>query len=83
MRRIKLIMATFAFVPLLAIQPGHAVEGPWCAYEAIGSGAYSRRCDLPSYEACRAWIRSMPGTSCTQNPYYVPAERGKAQRQRR
>jgi hypothetical protein len=82
MKYIMPATGALALVSLIAIQPGHAVEGPWCAYEAIGSGAYSRRCDLPSYEACRAWIRSMPGTSCTQNPYYA-AERGKPQRPRR
>jgi hypothetical protein len=58
------------FALLLATQTSEAREGPWCAYEKGGLDFVARRCDLPNYEACRAWIHASPGTWCTQNPYY-------------
>jgi len=66
----------------IGIQPGHAAEGPWCAYESTGSESYSGRCDLPSYEACRAWMNASSGTWCTQNPRYVPGQRSPSRTQR-
>ena len=85
MKRIALTIRTLAFAALIEAQPSYASEGPWCAYETVGPGSISSRCDLPNYEACRAWIRATPGTWCTQNPRYVPVgqlQRGNAQRGR-
>ena len=82
MKNASLKIGTFIVVMLIQIQPGHAVEGPWCAYELMGGDAYSSRCDLPTYEACRAWINASSGTWCTQNPRYVPNQRSPSRTQR-
>jgi hypothetical protein len=75
--------AALAFAMLVAIEPSHAAEGPWCAYESGGAGFYTSRCDLPSYEACRTWINASPGTWCTQNPRYGgPPQRSRTSRPR-
>jgi hypothetical protein len=72
----KLLTPGLATVVWLAVAaPGHAAEGAWCAYEATGTNAYSSRCDLPSFEACRAWTQGMAGTWCTQNPAFAPSSR--------
>jgi hypothetical protein len=56
-------------------QPAEAItEGPWCGYTRAGRG-YGKRCDLPTYEACRAWINAQPTSYCTQNPYYYAAQK--------
>jgi hypothetical protein len=58
-------------------------EGKWCAYERLGKGAVSSRCDLPTWEACRAWMNAQSGTWCTENPRYRMVEkpvRGKPRR---
>jgi hypothetical protein len=55
--------------------PARAVEGPWCAFESTGFDAFPTRCDLPSFEACRAWTQGMSGTWCTQNPRFAPSSR--------
>ena len=74
--RIVLAFAALAVTAIADVRPGHAYEGPWCAYMTAGHDMYDRRCDLPNYEACRAEIIATPGTWCTQNPRYVgPAER--------
>ena len=84
MKNASLKIGMLIAVISIEIQPGHAVEGPWCAYELMGGDAYASRCDLPNYEACRAWINATSGTWCTQNPRYVPTQRspGRSQRQR-
>ena len=46
------------------------VEGPWCLHMTLGRGYVSSKCDMPSYEACRAGMRGLGGTYCTQNPYF-------------
>ena len=64
--------AALALLALSSAQPASAYfEGPWCAYERIGKGSISSRCDLRSYEACRAVIAATPGTWCTQNPHFA------------
>jgi hypothetical protein len=73
MIRVMSSTGALALAVLAAIQPSHAIEGPWCAYESMGVDAHETRCDPPNYEACRAWINASPGTWCTQNPRYVPS----------
>jgi hypothetical protein len=85
MKRTALMIGALLLAAPVASQQSHAVEGPWCAYESVGHDSYSSRCDLPSYEACRDWIRASPGTWCTQNPRFVPVDRlqrGRVQRPR-
>ena len=75
MNRIALLAGAITLAALVGVQPGRAYyEGPWCAYEMIGKGGISSRCDLKSYEACRAWMNASSGTWCTQNPWYRPAQ---------
>ena len=63
-----LFAATLLFA---GAQPSFAViDGPWCMHMTLGRGTVINRCDMPSYEACRAEMRAMGGTYCTQNPYY-------------
>ena len=47
------------------------IEGPWCMHQSLGRAGLISKCDLPSYEACRAEMRAMGGTYCTQNPWYA------------
>ena len=68
-RSIRLTSAMMLALPL-STQTIEAREGPWCAYERGGVGFEISRCDLPNYEACRAWINAAPGSWCTQNPRY-------------
>jgi hypothetical protein len=74
MQKIKLTIGALALAALADTRPSQAVDGPWCAYEQSKEGV-PNRCDLMSYEACRAWIRGSPGTWCTQNPHYRAAEK--------
>jgi hypothetical protein len=68
--------AAFALLALPNVQPASAYYyGPWCAYERAGKGVISSRCDLRSYEACRAAIAGTPGTWCTENPHFRPVEK--------
>lgn len=46
------------------------IEGPWCMHQSFGRAGVFSKCDLPSYEACRAEMRSMGASYCTENPYY-------------
>ena len=79
-----LIAGALALVALADAQPGHAYyDGPWCAYERGGKGVISSRCDLRSYEACRAWMNASPGTWCTENPRYRVAEQPARRKTRR
>ena len=76
--------ALAATVILASTQPGKAAyEGPWCAHVLIGEGSVAERCDMRSFEMCRAEIMGQGASHCTQNPRYRPAasaERGKKQR---
>jgi hypothetical protein len=64
--------SALALLALSNVQPASAYyNGPWCAYEQLGKGSISSRCDLRSYEACRAVIAATPGTWCTENPHFV------------
>jgi hypothetical protein len=46
-------------------------EGPWCLHVTMGfGGGIISYCDMRSYEMCRAEMRAMGGSYCTQNPYY-------------
>jgi hypothetical protein len=62
-------------IALSAAEPAAAYEGPWCMHMTIARDSVVARCDMRSYEMCRAEMRAMGGTYCTQNPYY----RGPAQ----
>lgn len=71
MHKLALTTGVLALATFASVQPGHAIyEGEWCAYERGGKGVISRRCDLKTFEQCRAWNNASPGTWCTQNPYY-------------
>ena len=75
MQKIALTLGALALVTLAGVQPGQArYEGKWCAYEKGGKGVISSRCDLTTYEACRAWMNASPGTWCTENPHYFAAQ---------
>jgi hypothetical protein len=82
--------APFAVTVLLLIamtavpDPAQAQrEGPWCANIGIGDDSYIERCDMLSYEMCRAEIFAEGGAYCTQNPRYKPATPSKQQRKAR
>ena len=45
-------------------------EGPWCMHMSVGRGDVISRCDMRSYEMCRAEMGGLGGTYCTQNPWY-------------
>ena len=75
MQTIKLTIGLLVFATFIATSPGEArYDGAWCAYRSIGNGTYSSRCDLRTFEACRAWLHAQPGSWCTQNPHYQAAE---------
>jgi len=75
MQKIALTLGALALVMLAGVLPSHArYEGKWCAYELGGKGVISSRCDLRTYEACRAWMNASPGTWCTENPHYFAAQ---------
>ena len=46
----------------------HVLMRTWDHWARLG--APGTPIDLPNYEACRAWLRSQPGTWCTQNPRF-------------
>jgi hypothetical protein len=71
MQKITLTVGVLALTMFIDPQPGQAwYDGPWCGYERAGKGLIISRCDLRSYEACRAWINAQPGSWCTENPHY-------------
>ena len=39
-------------------------------HQSLGRAGLISKCDLPSYEACRAEMSARGGTYCTENPYY-------------
>ena len=86
MKKITLTVGALALAVLIDARPsqGQAYEGPWCAWQRGGDGAYATRCDLTTYEACRAWINASPGTWCTENPRYrgPVGQPGRTNRQR-
>ena len=71
--RIMLMAGALVVISLLGTQPSAArYEGPWCVHESFGRAGEHVRCDMRSYEMCRAEMSGRGGTSCTQNPRYVP-----------
>jgi hypothetical protein len=78
MQKIALALGALALVAFADAQPGQArYDGKWCAYESRGKGVISERCDLKTYEACRAWINASSGTWCTENPWYQATQPGR------
>jgi hypothetical protein len=68
---VQLLTATTALLWLGVGSSAAAAEGPWCLYVTMGQGGgVASYCDMPSYEICRAEMRAMGGSYCTQNPYY-------------
>ena len=47
-----------------------AVEGPWCAFIGIGEDSMIEKCDIMSFEQCRAEIAGMGSNHCSPNPRY-------------
>jgi hypothetical protein len=77
------LAVTVLLLAALASSPDAAMaqrEGPWCANIGIGDDSYIERCDMLSYEMCRAEIFAQGGAYCTQNPRYKPASPSKQQR---
>ena len=76
--------AVAATAVLAMTQPAKAIyEGPWCAHVLIGEGSVAERCDMRSFEMCRAEIMGQGASHCTQNPRYRAAaepQRRKKQR---
>ncbi len=71
MRKLAVLLCAVAVPCILGIEPSVArVEGPWCFHMSMGRSGLVSKCDMPSYEACRAEMRSLGGTYCTQNPYW-------------
>ena len=72
--RIPFLAGALALVSLLGATPGFAVyEGPWCMHMSVGPDSVISRCDMRSYEMCRAEMGGLGGTYCTENPYYFAA----------
>ncbi len=71
MRKLAILLSAIAASWIFGQEPSFArYQGPWCLHVTIARDSITSRCDMPSYEACRAEMRSMGGTYCTQNPYY-------------
>ena len=69
--RTIMLAGALAFISLLGTEPGFArYEGPWCMHESLGRDTIISRCDMRSYEMCRAEMGARGGTYCTENPYY-------------
>lgn len=73
--RITLMAAAVAMTTLAGTQAGHAqympgYDGPWCMVESMGRAGELRRCDMRSFEMCRAEMSGRGGTSCVQNSYW-------------
>ena len=76
MQKITLAIGALALAMLIDAQPSQAYyEGAWCGYTKAGRGTYGSRCDLMTYEACRAWINAQAGSYCTENPRYRVVEK--------
>lgn len=84
MQRTALTIGVLALALLVNPPPVEAYyEGPWCAYMKAGRDFITSRCDLRTYEACRAEIFATPGAWCTENPYYRVAEQPKRRKAKR
>ena len=60
MRILATLCAVLAMSAILGIESSFArVEGPWCFHMTLGRDSVTSRCDLLSYEACRAEMRSL------------------------
>ena len=71
MRTLLLTIGLVAAASVFGTERSHAVyEGPWCFHESLGRGGLISRCDMRSYEMCRAEMSARGGTYCTENPYY-------------
>jgi hypothetical protein len=83
MTRMTLLAVALATAALVDVRPSEArYNGPWCAHMSMGRDFVENRCDMPSYEACRAEIFATPGTWCTENPYYVAPARASQTRRK-
>jgi hypothetical protein len=80
--RIPVIGSGLVTAALLLTSPqaAYAYEGPWCMHMTVARDTVVARCDMRSYEMCRAEMRSMGGSYCTQNPYYHAQARGEPKR---
>ncbi len=47
-----------------------AAEGPWCAFIGIGEDSMIEKCDMMTFEQCRAETMSMGANHCAPNPRY-------------
>ncbi len=45
-------------------------EGPWCVHTHIGADFIESRCDMRSYEMCRAEMWGLSSSHCSPNPFY-------------
>lgn len=72
--RMMVMAGALAVASVLGAKPVLAIEeGPWCLHMALGMDSVGSRCDMRSYEMCRAAMGGLGGTYCTQNPYYHAA----------
>lgn len=62
-----LIVAALSF----SAKPSNAVEGPWCAFIAIGTGAVYEDCQYWSLEQCRPNVIAGNRGFCNLNPRYA------------
>lgn len=67
MRKIILVAAALAALPLLSPAPAQARQYRWCAY--YSGRNESTNCGFDTYAQCRATISGVGG-SCGQNPAY-------------
>ena len=71
MRTLLLMIGLVAAASVVGTERGHAAyEGPWCFHESQGRDGVISRCDMRTYEMCRAEMSARGGTYCTENPYY-------------
>ncbi len=59
-----------------------AVEGPWCAILVFDDWV-TEKCDMMTFEQCRAETMSMGGNHCSQNPRYHAAIKDADSKRRR
>lgn len=69
--RIAVLAAALAFTMTVGAEAGHArYQGPWCMHMIAGDDIIEERCDMRSYEMCRAEMMGLSSAYCIQNPYY-------------
>ena len=73
MKRILLIAGMAAFAMSLQARPAQAVEGPWCAFLTVGTGAIYEDCQYYSFEACRPNVLAGNRGFCNPNPRWTGA----------